>query len=55
MRFGRVTQISPLLVQLNGDTTAAPAEPYKGLTPTVNQEVAVQTVEGRRLVVWAAP
>lgn len=54
MRLGVVTQTTPLLVQLNGDTTSAPAEAYAGLTPTVGQEVAVVTVEGRRLIVWAA-
>lgn len=53
-RLGRVTQTSPLLVRLNGDTEAAPAEPYKGLTTVINQEVLVQTVSGRRLIVWAA-
>ena len=55
MRLGRVTQVSPVLVLLNGDTTAAPAEPYKALVPVVGQEVAISTTAERRLIVWAAP
>ena len=54
MRLGRVTQVSPLAVLLNGDTASAPAEPYRGLTVTVGQEVAISTTAGRRLIVWAA-
>ena len=54
IRLGRVTQPSPLRVLLNGDTTDAPAEVYQGVIPALSQEVAVVTVEGRRLIVWAA-
>lgn len=54
IRLGRITSTSPVRVRLKGDTTDAPAEPYKGLTTVVDQEVAVLTVNGRRLIVWAA-
>lgn len=61
-RLGKVTATatttSPLRVRLNGDPAGdpddPPAEPYAGLTPTLGQEVLVQNVEGRRLIVWAA-
>lgn len=55
MRLGRVTQVTPLRVLLNGDTTDAPAEGYFGLTAALDQEVLVHSIEGRRLVVWAKP
>ncbi len=55
MKLGRVTQVSPLRVLLNGETVDAPAEGYKALVPVVGQEVAVQAVSSRRLIVWAAP
>lgn len=48
-RLGRVTQVSPLRVQLNGDTTDAPAEPLSDFTgATTATEVLVDTIEGRR-------
>lgn len=55
IRLGKVSQVSPLFVLLNGDKTSAPAEPYKGLVVVLEQEVAVLAIERRRLVVWAAP
>lgn len=54
-RLGRISQTAPVRVRLNGDTADAPAEPYKGLVVVLDQEVAVQTIERRRLIVWAAP
>jgi hypothetical protein len=52
-RLGRVTQVSPLRVQLNGDSTDAPAEAlddFTGATANANTgtEVLVETVERRR-------
>lgn len=49
MKLGKVTQASPLMVQLNGDTAAAPAF---GPVLAVNTEVVVETVSGRRFVVY---
>lgn len=54
VNLGRVTQVSPLRVRLNGESVDTPAEGYAGLITAVDKEVAVQTVEGRRLIVWAA-
>lgn len=54
MRLGRISSTAPLRVRLNGDTADAPAEGYAGLAPALDQEVLVLTVEGRRLIVWAA-
>lgn len=54
-RLGRVTQVSPLRVLLKAETQATPAEPYAGMTPTLNQEVLVELDTGRRLILWAAP
>lgn len=53
IRLGRVTQASPLLVKLNGDTGSAAAEAAAGLALSVNQEVLVVLAESRRLVIWA--
>lgn len=52
MRLGRVTQASPLRVQLNGDSADAPADGPAGFT--VGAEVVVENVEGRRVVVYPA-
>lgn len=53
MKLGRVTQVSPLRVRVNGDTTDVAARPmsdFTGATANVNTgtEVLVATVEGRR-------
>lgn len=53
IRLGKVTQASPLLVKLNGDTGAAAAEPAAGMVLAVDQEVLVVLAESRRLVIWA--
>lgn len=50
MRLGRVSQVSPLRVLLNGDLADGPAE---GPTLSVGDEVVVVVVEGRRFVVYA--
>lgn len=53
-RLGRVTSTFPLKVQLNSDTTDAPAETSAGMPAlTVDQEVLVISSESRRLIVWA--
>lgn len=50
IKLGRVSQVTPLRVQLNGDTADAPAEPLGSFTGAVlTDEVATVTVEGRRL------
>jgi hypothetical protein len=50
-RFGRVTQVSPLRVRVQGDATDAPAEKlgsdFTGVT--VNTEVVVTVIGRRRL------
>lgn len=49
-RLGRVSQVSPLRVLLNGDTQDAPAQAMSDFTGATagTTEVLVQTVEGRR-------
>jgi hypothetical protein len=49
VRLGRVSQVSPLRVLLNGDTGDAPAEALSDFTgATTDTEVLVTTIEGRR-------
>lgn len=50
-RLGRVTQLSPLEVQLNGETTAAPVSALSDFSTATagTTEALVVTVEGRRL------
>lgn len=49
MSLGRVTQVSPLRVQLNGDTADSPAEALSDFAgATTDTEVLVTAVEGRR-------
>lgn len=52
-RLGRVTQLVPLQVRLNGDTTSAPAEALSDFTgatadPDTGTEVVVHIIERRR-------
>jgi hypothetical protein len=61
-RIGWVTQLSPLRVQLNGDTTDAAAEATSDFTgatanasPTVATLVLVETVESRRFAERISP
>jgi hypothetical protein len=61
-RIGWVTQLSPLRVQLNGDTTDAAAEATSDFTgatadasPAVATLVLVETVEGRRFAERISP
>lgn len=50
MRLGIVTQVSPLRVRVNGDTTDTPAEAVSDFTGATagTTEVLIETVEGRR-------
>lgn len=49
IRAGRVTQVSPLRVRLNGDTTDTPAKALDDFTgATSSTEVLVVTVESQR-------
>lgn len=50
MKLGKVTQTTPLRVELSGDTEDAPAEGPTSL-PT-DTEVLVVTHEGRRFVIY---
>lgn len=48
-RAGRVTQLAPLRVRINGDTGDAPARELDDFTgATTSTEVLVVTVEGQR-------
>lgn len=48
-RLGKVTQVSPLRVRLNGDTTDTPARAMSDFTgATTSTEVLVTAVEGQR-------
>lgn len=50
VKLGRISQVTPLRVTLNGDTADAPAEKLGSFTgAALNAEVATVTVEGRRL------
>lgn len=50
-KLGRVTQVSPLRVQVNGDTADAPAESLDDFTGATagTTEALVVTIENRRL------
>lgn len=48
-KLGRVSQLVPLRVRLNGETQDAPASPLSDFAgSSTATEVLVQTVEGRR-------
>lgn len=48
-KLGRISQVSPLRVLVNGDTQDAPAERLGSFTgAALNAEVLTVTVEGRR-------
>lgn len=49
-RLGTVTQVSPLLVLLDGATTASSANKLTSYTPTVNDRVVVDRFGSQLLV-----